>query len=95
MRINSDGIVALGESLEGVADTLDEDAAGTRGEASDGFGFVDGSAKGAYRAVRGEYELVRIALCEQVRSLAELARQAGGCYLAAEEQVGAGFGAKQ
>ena len=91
MRINSDGIVALGESLEGIADTLDKDAAG----AGDGFGFVGGTAKGAYRAVRGDYELVRIALCEEVRGLATLARQAGGCYLTAEERIDASFGAGQ
>lgn len=88
MRINSEEIIALGESIDGVADRLGESAVATPDGAS---GFVDGTAAGAFDAVRGDYELVRIALCEQLHDLARIARQAGGCYLAAEDRVEGSF----
>lgn len=91
MRINSEEIVALGDSIGAIADSLDEEATATRDGTGGPYGFVDGSAKGAYESVRGDYELVRIALCDQLRGLATLARQAGGCYLAAEGRVESSF----
>ena len=90
MRINSEEIIALGESIAGIADQLQQEAAETRG-AGGPYGFVDGTAKGALDSVRGDYELVRIALCEQLHGLATLARQAGGCYVAAEDRVQGSF----
>lgn len=91
MRINSEEVIALGESIDAIADRLDEDAAGTRGGMGDSYGFVDGTAIGAYDSVRGDYELVRVALCERLHVLASLARQAGGCYIAAEDRVEGSF----
>lgn len=91
MRINSEEIVALGDSIGAIADSLDEEAAATRDGTGQSYGFVDGTAKGAYDSVRGDYELVRIALCEQLRGLATLAQQAGGCYVAAEDRVESSF----
>lgn len=87
MRIDSDEIIALGDSLEAIADQLDTEANATRGDADRTYGFVNPSAEGAYDAVRGDYELVRIALCEQLYELGWFARRAGGCYVATEDRV--------
>lgn len=91
MRINSEGIVALGDSLGAVADLLETGALATRDDQRDTYGFIDVSAAGALDDVRGDYELARIALCEQLHQLDTLARQAGGCYVAAEQSAQRGF----
>ena len=90
MRINSEQIVALGESLDGVASMLETEATAAKGR-SGASGFV-GPATEVFDGIRSDYELLRVALCKDVRGLADLARQAGGCYATAEERIEGSFG---
>lgn len=84
LRISAEQIAELGRSLGDVADYLEVRAAYTRDAVADDYGFVGVTAEGALHSVLGDYELQRVALCERLRSLDDLARRAGGCYLDTE-----------
>ena len=87
MRISSEGIAGLGTELGNIADYLESRAAGTRDGTTETYGFVDQSAITAYDSVLGDYELVRKAMCTELRRLRDLARDAGACYLETEDVI--------
>lgn len=87
MRISSAGIAGLGNELGNIADYLEARAADTRDSTTETYGFVDQSAIGAYDSMLGDYELVRKAMCKELRRLRDLARDAGACYVETEDVI--------
>lgn len=86
-RISSTGIDGLGHQLANIADYLEVAATYTRDGHDDTYGFPTVTGWGAMDAVLGDYELDRIRLCEELRNLRTLARDAGGCFLIAERDI--------
>ncbi|WP_370892406.1 hypothetical protein [Janibacter sp. GXQ6167] len=91
IRVDGDGIAALGGTLREVADHLtrsrDRSAAASGGD----YGFISRATDAALDGVVGDFEQRRIALVTGLESLATAARQAGACYLQAESSVHNGF----
>lgn len=83
MRIDGDGIAALGDRLDEIAGLLQEQAQTPMG-VDDLAGFIGPSAAGAMASLLGDFELVRVELDERLHTLAELARAAGACYVDTE-----------
>jgi len=90
MEIDASAIAALGDRLRDIADYLEVRAHYTRDGIADDYGFIDVSAAGSFADVLGDYELERIALCDRLRHLDDLAADAGACYLDTEEIVSRG-----
>lgn len=87
LQISAQAIAALGERLDEIATYLDERSAGTWGAADVDHGFIESTAEGAVDRVHGDFEHTRIELCEQLISLARLARGAGACYVETDDMV--------
>ncbi len=85
LRISSAGIEGLGHELANIADYLQVSAHYTRDGSQETYGFPTITGSGAMDRVLGDYELLRVALCEDLRDLRDLAKHAGGCYLVAED----------
>lgn len=86
MRIDGDGVAALGDRLVEIAGLLQEQARTPSGT-DDLAGFIAPSAAGAMASLLGDFELARVELDGRLHSLAELARAAGACYLDTEQMA--------
>lgn len=84
IRISSGGIEGLGHELANIADYLQVAAHYTRDGSQESYGFPTATGWGAMDSILGDYELRRVALCEDLRGLRDLAKHAGGCYVVAE-----------
>lgn len=83
-RISSAGVEGLGRQLANIADDLEAAAHDTRDGSQETYGFPTVTGWGAMDSVLGDYELVRVALCKDLRDLRDLAKHAGGCFAVAE-----------
>lgn len=86
-RISSTGIEGLGHELANIADYLEVAASYTRDGSDDTYGFPSPTGWGAMDGILGDYELVRVQLCKDLRNLRALARDAGGCFLLTESAI--------
>lgn len=85
LRISTEGISTLGDDLGFIADYLEVRAHYTRSGDGDTYGFPSATGWGALDHLLGDYERVRIAACKELRNLRRLAKDAGPCYLEAED----------
>ena len=83
-RISPVGVEGLGRELANIAADLEDAAHETRDGGQETYGFPTVTGWGAVDSILGDYELVRVALCADLRSLRDLARGAGGCFAVAE-----------
>lgn len=87
LSIDSDGIAALGTRLGEIAGYLEEKAAHSNRAGVQTYGFPSSVGSSAYSDVVGDYELLRTAVCAQLRELRDLARTAGSWYVATEQMI--------
>ncbi len=85
IEVSGEAVAALGDTLAGVADTLEALAAGdTRDDA-----YGPGSVAGAVDRLLGDWDLTRRRLCTALREAATAARSAGTMYVDTETCVSA------
>lgn len=87
LTISSGGIEGLGHQLANIADYLEVAAHYTRGGNQKTYGFPTTTGFGAMDSVLGDYELLRIQVCEDLRSLRTAATNAGAVYVLTESYV--------
>lgn len=85
ISIDGEGIANLGDHLGGIADLLED--VSTRTSGTDVYGFPSSVGARALDGVLGDQELVRVEVCDQLRALRDLARDAGGCFIRTERQI--------
>ena len=89
LRIDADGITALGSSLSDHARALEEISALPQ----IGEGFI-GYATDAIRDAVSDWERARVDICARLDALASLARSAGGVYIDTELAAQSRFGSQ-
>lgn len=85
-KISSGGIEGLGHQLANIADYLEVAAYYTR-NGQKTYGFPTTTGFGAMDTVLGDYELLRIQVCKDLRSLRKAANNAGAVYVLTESYV--------
>lgn len=86
-KISSGGIQGLGNQLANIADYLEVSAHYTRDGGQKTYGFPTTSGRSAMHSVLGDYELLRIQVCKDLRALRTAATSAGEVYVATESYV--------
>ncbi len=85
--VSAEAVVALGQTLSDVADTLEALALASGDDAA----YGPGSVGGAVSQLVGDWELARRRLCDALRAAAGAARSAGEVYLETESCVARSF----
>ncbi len=84
--ISSGGIEGIGHQLANIADYLEVAAYYTR-HGQKTYGLPTKTGMGAMDTVLGDYELLRTAVCADLRSLRKAASNAGAVYVLTETYV--------
>lgn len=86
-KISSGGIQGLGNQLANIADYLEVAAHYTRAGSQKTYGCPTATGWGAMDSVLGDYELLRVRVCKELRTLRTAAKSAGEVYVATESYV--------
>lgn len=86
-KISSGGIQGLGHQLANIADYLEVSAHYTRGSGQKTYGLPTVTGRSAMDSVLGDYELLRVRVCKDLRVLRTAAKSAGEVYVATESYV--------